>query len=359
MTLKLDTNMALSYDDVSLIPNYSITGRNTDITAAGGYKWPIIPSPMINVASIRMLRWAVDNNLISIVHRYFDTAKEQFEFALEACTCDVFRLTFAVGSVAKHRDWIDYLLSSGVTKFCIDMAHGHSFQAIETCEYLKSKLYDMPNHVIMVGNISTSEAAIDLAEAGATHIRVGISSGASCRTWLNTGFGLPMITSLIEVRAALNYKYSPKNRALIIADGGIRNGGDISKAIAAGADFVMCGKIFAATNLADGIEYNSKIEFCGSGEVPHYKEYFGMASTKARSATTSQRTDVSVEGAEGLLLYQGDTSEVINKLMNNLKAALGYNGASNLAEHYSKARFRVISTASYSEKLIHLDRIHN
>jgi IMP dehydrogenase len=348
---------ALSYDDISIVPRYSNTGRSANLTAAGGHRYPFIPAPMINVASSNMLKYFVDFGCAAIVHRYFDTVEEQFSFSKNV-GCGVSKLTFAIGSYSKHAEWIDFLLHNGVTKFCIDMAHGHSEQCIETTKYLADKLSGVKREdlIIMAGNICTADAAVALKSAGATMIRAGIASGSICRTWLNTGVGLPMATTIMEIRQAFPDEYT---RPLIIADGGIRNGGDVAKAIACGADYVMFGKLLASTSLAGGGSYDKNMEFCSDDEIPHWREYFGMASTRARKSTKSQNPNVSIEGAEGLLRYTGSTPTIINNLIDNLRATCGYVGAMNLGELYRRAVLQRITTASHSEKLIHLDRVHN
>jgi len=283
---------------------------------------------------------------------YFDTVEDQYAYWL-IIRKHVIRDAregnypfFAVGTVRKWKSWIDYLIEKKVSKFCIDVAHGDSIHCVETIRYIKE---NAPWSTVMAGNVAMMAGFAELEQAGADLIRVGIASGSICSTYLNTGVGTPIVTSLIEC-------HKVRRKAKIIADGGVKHPGDIAKAMAVGADYVMVGGMLAGTSLAKGPFYNENMEYLLDDDVSKYNdiikyvEYAGMASTMARSSTSSQSVNASIEGVSGLVKYRGDTKEYIDMIHNNLRASMCYLGARTWREFTQRAKVMQISSASRSEK---------
>lgn len=536
MTLK----ETYAYDDVTLIPAYSeLKSRSEANPSMHGYKLPIIASCM-DVFGKDMMKCITKNNIPFIAHRAFKSAEEQFK-AFIPSTYDPNEINyeniwFAVGSVQKYKDWINTLITFGVRKFCVDMAHGDSLSCIDTIKFLRRRLADQPETIfgkphIIAGNVATPEGFKRLQKAGADGIRVGIASGqicftpttkvwyvspsgkifqkeikhievgdkvitasgrtrkvvkkfindysgeiykienenigatpthkfhtfntithakeyveisniddrfmtfinaegktlekqidideytgkvynievedehtytvgnsflgvSNCTTALNTGFGVPILTNIIDCSKI-------KKDTWLIADGGCKYSGDIAKAIYFGADFVMMGKMLAATDLATGACYNSshkklipnirlendepsfsliypdefekvynlaeEIDWQKCDEkctrknmcknhVVAYKEYHGMASRAARSGILSY---ASVEGCEGLIKYTGRTKDFIQDTYLHLQASLSYGGAKNWTEFRKKVKAAKRSEAGIIAADVHVDKVTN
>lgn len=367
MTL-IENEKTYSYDDVCLVPMYSdLNSRSEADISTKYYTNPIISSPMIHTSGSNMLKFMVDNIMCPTVHRYFESANEQFKHVKDAIGEDFKHVFFAVG---KCQTWINTLHKSGVTKYCVDMAHGDSKMCVDTIEYIKS----INKHaLIMAGNVATHAGYSRLRNAGAEYIRVGIAGGSICSTAKNTAFGLPMITSIMECAEA-----KERLGGILVADGGIRSASDMLKAIAAGADMVMCGKLLASTSEAEGPFYcdngvaipnDAKVDsegiFRWSMEnvngfydtVPSYVEYAGMASHEMRMRNSSHIADenTSIEGVAGKIKYTGTTDSVVKAINANLRAGLSYCGSHNWKDFKQNAVMRLMSTAGILEKETHLD----
>lgn len=536
MTLK----ETYAYDDVTLIPAYSeLKSRSEANPSMHGYKLPIIASCM-DVFGKDMMECITTNNIPFIAHRAFKSAEDQFKaFIPDMCEPDKINyenIWFAVGSVQKYEDWINTLITLGVRKFCVDMAHGDSLSCIDTIKFLRKRLADQPETIfgkphIIAGNVATPEGFKRLQKAGADGIRVGIASGqicftpntkvwyispsgkmyqkeiqhievgdkvitasgrarkvvnkfindysgeiykiegenigatpthkfytfntithtkefieianiddrfmtfinaegktlekqidideytgkvynievedehtyavgssmlgvSNCTTNLQTGFGVPILTNIIDCAKI-------KKNTWLIADGGCRYSGDIAKAIYFGADFVMMGKMLAATDLATGACYNSSYEelepnirldhdepsfsliypdefervyklaeeidwhkhdqnctrknMCKRNVVT-YKEYHGMASRAARTGILNY---ASVEGCQGLIKYTGRTKDFIQDTYLHLQASLSYGGAKTWNEFRKKVKAAKRSEAGIIAADVHMDKVTN
>jgi IMP dehydrogenase len=252
----------------------------------------------------------------------------------------------AVG-VGKDTDKrVEKLIEAGVDVIVVDTAHGHSQGVIDRVAWIKKHF---PNTDVIGGNIATAEAANALVDAGADAVKVGIGPGSICTTRIVAGVGVPQITAINNVAESLNKKNIP-----LIADGGFRFSGDISKAIAAGAYNVMLGSIFAGTEEAPG----SVELFQGRS----YKSYRGMGSIGAMQEGSSDRyfqdnennTDKFVpEGIEGRVPYKGSVKEVIHQLMGGLRASMGYVGVSTIHEMRQKTEFVQITNSGIRESHVH------
>ena len=235
---------------------------------------------------------------------------------------------------------------AGVDLFVIDSAHGHSKNVIDTIKKIKK---EFPNIDIIGGNVATPEGAKELVKAGADAIKVGMGPGSICTTRIIAGIGVPQITAILAVKQAM------KDSDLgIIADGGIRFSGDIAKAIAAGADSVMLGGLFAGTEEAPG-----KVElFQGRS----FKTYRGMGSigamTERQDANRYMQEDLDAEklvpeGIEGRVPYKGLVINVINQLIGGLRQSMGYIGCKTIQDIHNKSEFVEITNAGMTESHVH------
>ena len=251
----------------------------------------------------------------------------------------------AVGAGAGTDERIEALVAAGVDVIIIDTAHGHSKGVIDRVRYTKEKY---PNLQIIAGNIATADAAIALAKAGADGVKVGIGPGSICTTRIVAGIGVPQISAIANVAAAMKEFGVP-----VIADGGIRYSGDMVKALAAGASCIMVGGLLAGTDEAPG-----EIEFY-QGRA--YKSYRGMGSLGAMGAGSSDRyfqdgtaSDKLVpEGIEGRVAYKGSLVPIVHQLMGGIRAGMGYVGCGTVAEMNVKPKFVQITNAGMSESHVH------
>lgn len=249
----------------------------------------------------------------------------------------------AVGVTADMMERVAALVKAKVDVIVVDTAHGHSKGVLEAVKRIK---IEYPHLNLIAGNVATAEATIDLIKAGADAVKVGIGPGSICTTRVVTGIGVPQITAVVNcAKAAKEYEIP------VIADGGIKYSGDITKAIAAGANVVMIGSLFAGTEESPGEEVLY--------EGRRYKEYRGMGSLGAMDAGSKDRyfqedTKKYVpEGVEGRVHYRGPLGEIVYQLMGGLKSGMGYVGAKHILDLQDKARFIKITSASLIENHPH------
>ncbi len=258
------------------------------------------------------------------------------------------RVGAAVGTGQGTEERIAALVEAGVDMLVVDTAHGHSKGVIDRVAWVKK---NYPEVQVVGGNIATGEAALALAEAGADGVKVGIGPGSICTTRIVAGIGVPQITAVSDVAAALKDTGIP-----IIADGGLRYSGDIAKAIAAGANVVMVGSLLAGTEEAPG-----EVELY---QGRYYKAYRGMGSLGAMSGTqgssdryfqdASQGIEKLVpEGIEGRVPYKGPIAAIILQLMGGVRASMGYTGCATIEEMRTKPSFVRITGAGIKESHVH------
>ncbi|MFT6029267.1 MAG: IMP dehydrogenase [Oleiphilaceae bacterium] len=258
------------------------------------------------------------------------------------------RVGAAVGTGPGTAERIDALVKAGVDVLVVDTAHGHSKGVIDRVRWIKE---NYPDVQVIGGNIATAEAAIALAEAGADAVKVGIGPGSICTTRIVAGIGVPQISAVANVSAALADRGIP-----VIADGGIRFSGDIAKAIAAGAHSIMIGSLLAGTDEAPG-----EVElFQGRS----YKAYRGMGSLGAMGQTQGSsdryfqdiRSGVDKlvpEGIEGRVACKGPMTAIIHQLMGGLRSSMGYTGSADIEEMRTKPQFTRITSAGMQESHVH------
>ncbi|MCP9759506.1 IMP dehydrogenase [Aquitalea sp. S1-19] len=256
------------------------------------------------------------------------------------------RVGAAVGTGGDTEERVAALVAAGVDVIVVDTAHGHSQGVINRVRWVKD---NYPQVDVIGGNIATAEAALALVAAGADGVKVGIGPGSICTTRIVAGVGVPQLTAIHNVSEALKGSGVP-----MIADGGIRFSGDISKALAAGANCVMLGGMFAGTEEAPG-----EVELY---QGRSYKSYRGMGSLGAMAQGSSDRyfqdneanADKFVpEGIEGRVPYKGPIAQVIHQLMGGLRSSMGYLGCATIAEMHEKAGFVEITSAGMRESHVH------
>ena len=256
------------------------------------------------------------------------------------------RVGAAIGVNKDALSRADILIKSEVDFLVVDTAHGHSEMVISTVKALKNKY---PKIDVIAGNIATKKAALDLKKAGVDAVKVGIGPGSICTTRIVSGVGVPQITAIDEVSRALK-----RSNVKVIADGGIRFSGDISKAIVAGADTVMLGGLFAGTQESPG-----EIELY-QGRT--YKNYRGMGSIAAMKDGSKDRyfqddndekDKLVPEGIEGRVPYKGPLSSILYQLVGGLRSSMGYIGCKNINEMHNKAKFVRVTDAGVNESHVH------
>lgn len=261
---------------------------------------------------------------------------------------DRLRVGAAVGTSAETPDRISALVDAGVDVIIVDTAHGHSKGVIDRVRWAKQTY---PKLHVIGGNIATGEAALALAEAGADGVKVGIGPGSICTTRVVAGVGVPQISAIANVAAALKDKDIP-----LIADGGIRFSGDLAKAIAAGAYSVMMGSMLAGTEEAPG-----EIELY---QGRSYKSYRGMGSLGAMAQAhgssdryfqdSSAGTEKLVpEGIEGRVPFKGAVGSIIHQMIGGLRASMGYTGSADISTMRTKPQFVRITGAGMTESHVH------
>jgi IMP dehydrogenase len=256
------------------------------------------------------------------------------------------RVAAAVGTGKDGLARAEVLVDAGVDVVVVDTAHGHSSRVLEQVKAVR-KLSKQAQ--VMAGNIATADAAKALIDVGADAVKVGIGPGSICTTRIVAGVGVPQLTAIMDVADACRKQGVP-----VIADGGIRYSGEIAKAIAAGADVVMMGGMFAGTDEAPG----NVVMYQGRS----YKAYRGMGSVGAMAGGSADRyfqkldTDpgkLVPEGIEGRVPYKGPVQSIIHQLMGGLRAAMGYTGSATIADMQNKTNFVRITGAGLRESHVH------
>mgnify|MGYP006083021975 CR=1 FL=1 len=340
---------ALTFDDVLMLPRYSSilpadTKIDLNLTNKITLKVPFLSSAMDTVTESNMAIAMANAGGIGVIHRNLKI-KTQSEH-IKKVKRKKLLVGAAIGTNQEDLERARALINNGVDLIVVDTAHGHSSKVLKILSKLKKINLKIP---ICVGNIATGEAAKKLYNSGADIIKVGIGPGSICTTRMVAGIGVPQISAIMEVKKALN-----KKKIKIISDGGIKFSGDIAKALAAGADAIMMGSIFAGTDESPGNKFKIK------GKI--YKEYRGMGSIGAMSSGSASRyfqknykdkSKFVPEGVEGRVEYKGNVSKIIYQLQGGLRSSMGYIGAKNLSEIKKKAKFIKITKAGFYESMVH------
>jgi len=340
---------SLTFDDVLLVPRFSETlptetNLSIQLSKSIILKNPFLSSAMDTVTESKMAIAMASTGSLGIIHRNLKINTQCAE--VRKVKKKKLNVGAAIGTTSDDLIRAKKLIDNGVDLLVIDTAHGHSKKVLNTLNKIKKFNLNIP---ICVGNIASGEAAKCLYNEGADILKVGIGPGSICTTRIIAGIGVPQISAIMDVRKALK-----KKKIKIIADGGIKFSGDIVKAIAAGADAVMMGSIFAGTEESPGKKYKYKNKY--------YKSYRGMGSIGAMSAGSSNRyfqknfkdkSKFVPEGVEGRVLYKGYMKNIIYQLEGGLRSSMGYIGATKINEIHKKAKFIKITKAGFYESMVH------
>jgi len=338
---------ALTYDDVLLVPQFSEIVSRKEVSIGNWldeerglwFNLPLIASPMDTVCEDKMAITIGKMGGLGIVHRY-NTIEKQCEIA-QAVSQEIYNHKFgcAIGITGDYLERAEALVEGGVKILCLDVAHGDHILVKKALITLREKLGNGPH--LMAGNVATLEGVDHLADWGANSIRVGIGGGSICSTRIQTGHGVPSLDSVIECARTFR-------NVTIIADGGIKNSGDIVKALAVGGDFAMLGSVLAGSSDTPGEVYIS----ARNGDAT--KVYRGMASKDAQMDWRGKTS--SLEGISTTIPYKGQTSDIINQLENGIRSGFSYSGARGIHELWSKARFIKQTSAGTRESDTHILR---
>ncbi len=340
---------ALSFDDVLLVPQASPieSRKDVDLNASISDKLklsiPIISTNMDSVTGVEMAVALSQLGGMGILPR-FDAPELQAQKIEEVKRAGAIAAG-SLGCKKGYEETAEMLVSAGADVLLMDVAHGQLEKFVEATKFVAERYGN--KLTIIAGVIATYEGACALFEAGADCVRVGVGPGSICTTRIMTGHGVPQITAISEAAKAAR-KY---NRT-IIADGGMKNSGDIVKALAAGASAVTLGFLLAGTDEAPGeiIEIEGK----------KYKEYNGSTSSKEKirqlgkySQDKDSSYTIHTEGVEAMVPYRGPLEEVVTRLLAGVRSGLSYSGARNICELWEKARFIHITQAGMRESNAH------
>ena len=337
---------ALTYDDVLLLPQYSDISSRSEIiigNSLGDNIWldlPIISAPMDTVTESEMAYALARNGALGIIHRYNEIDEQaslvrELHRSLNQYAGEEPIIGAAVGVTGPFLKRAVALWENGATVLCVDVAHGHHALVKETIQKLKIELGSKIH--IMAGNIATLEAFNDLADWGADSIRCNIGGGSICSTRIQTGHGLPGLQTIFDCAQS-------DRDVKIIADGGLRSSGDIVKALAAGADFVMLGSMLAGT-----VETPGRARTVGNHQI---KTYRGMASKDAQVKWRGRYS--SNEGVATEIPFKGPVQVVLDDIERGIRSGFSYSGARDVIELQAKARFVRQTDAGHREGHTHI-----
>lgn len=341
MQIYKDIPLGLSYDDVLLIPQYSeIESRSdvdlsTQITPHIKLRLPLISSNMSSITDVKFAIALGKLGGLGILPRFMP--KDAEAKMVEAVKREKVWVGAAIGVKEKGFERAKLLVSAGADLLVLDVAHGHMQQTIEATKKLKQMFGEKVG--IVSGNVATYEATKDLFLAGADCVKVGIGPGSTCITRTETGCGVPQISAMLTcTKAARKY-----NKTLI-CDGGMKNSGDVVKALAAGASAIMTGHLFAGLKETAGkIIVKNGIK---------YKEYNGSTSLieKSRQSPINVKH---IEGVASFVPYRGDLKPYLDRILENVRSGFSYAGAKNIKGLWQKAKFVRVSPVGLKENGCH------
>ena len=340
-----DFKERLAYSDVLLSPQYSDIRSRLEVSIGSAldgpyaykpFRLPIIASPMDTISEEEMGVAMWQEGGLAVVHRY-NTIEEQasiLDGIIVKANCNA---AAAIGTSGDYLERATALYDVGVKILCVDVAHGHHILMKEALHELRETFDDTVH--IMAGNVATLEGYNDLVDWGADSVRCNIGGGSICSTRIQTGHGVQGLHTIIDCAR------SDRN-APIIADGGIRNSGDIVKALAAGADFVMLGSLLSGTDETPGDTINTR-----KGKV---KSYRGMASKDAQIEWRGKTS--SLEGVATTVPCKGPVADVLEELERGIRSGLSYSGARTIGELQAKAKFLRQTPSGQTESGTHILR---
>lgn len=362
---KINPIINLTFDDVLLIPHYSnilpdAADVSTNLTKKINLKIPILSAAMDTITETQMAICLALNGGMGIIHKNmslneqikmindvknFNLSQNQLNLA---CVDEKQKLrvgvAIGISDVNDHElTYLKKLITTKVDVLVLDSAHAHTESIMNEIKKIK-KFY--PYVQLIVGNIATTKAAVDLINLGVDGLKVGIGPGSICTTRIVSGVGVPQLSAIANV-----VEVARKHNIPVIADGGIKYSGDITKALAIGANAVMLGNVFAGTDESPGevVEINGQ----------KYKNFRGMGSISAMKKGSSARyfqknsSKFVPEGVEAFKLHKGSVQDVIYQMIGGLKSGMGYLGAINLTKLYEHAEFIQITPAGKQESHPH------
>ena len=332
----------LSYDDVLLVPQWSTIQSRSQVSIGNSldderaFTLPIISSPMDTVTESEMAIAMSERGGLGVIHRY-NSIEEQAHMVVKSRLSGAKNVAAAIGISGDYLDRAEMLVVQGASILCLDVAHGHHSMMKEAITQIKARY---PYIHIMAGNVATKEGFEDLARWGANSVRIGIGGGSICSTRIQTGHGVPTLQSIVDCASS-----ELTSDVRIIADGGIRNSGDIVKALAAGADFVMLGSMLAGTTQSPGPTLTSP-------QGKKYKTYRGMASKEAQHDWRGRHS--SNEGISATVPYRGNVVDILDDLENGIRSGFSYSGATSMSELHANSEFVFQTTAGQLESGTHI-----
>lgn len=328
---------AITYDDVLLIPSYNhhesrreVNISMTDRLNKLSLDLPVMSSNMDKITESRMANFMSEKGGMGVLHRFMSIDDNVKEF--KDCHGKVF---VSIGCNQAELERAEALRDVGAVYFCVDVAHAHAKYVGKTLKQLRQIL---PDQCIMAGNVATYAGADYLASCGADIVKAGIGGGSVCSTRIKTGFGVPMLTCIQDCA---------RSDRSIVADGGVRTPGDIIKALAFGADFVMIGGMLAGTRPTPG-------EVVTKEDGTKVKEYRGMASQEAQvNFLGEMREWKTAEGVSTEVPYREDEDAIIADIIGGLRSGLTYSGSDTIGELQRKLNYVVVTPAGKTESLPH------
>lgn len=353
-------NSGVSFDDVLIEPAYSeITSRQSisisnSLDSSLSFQVPIISSPMDTVTESTMATAVSSSGGLGIIHRY-NTIDRQVHLVRTSIDQGALYVGAAIGVKGDYIERAVELVSNGVAVLCVDIAHGHHVLMKNALANLRNVLGSEVH--IMAGNVATPEAFSDLASWGASSVRVGIGGGSICSTRLKTGHGVPTLQSIFNI-SCRNTKMLPSpsyGKIPLIADGGIKTAGDIVKALAAGADFVMLGSMLSGSPETPGDILT--IPDPENKTLTSYKVYRGMSSVEAQMDWRGHTS--SLEGVSAFVKTKPSISTIIKELANDIRSGLSYSGANTILELQEKASFLSQTSFGVRESGTHINTLND
>lgn len=357
----MDYTEDFTFSDIHIESQYTeVESRRTDVNitsdmGAFKLKLPLISANMPNITEWKMAVEMAANGGMGIIHRFKDIAWniDQFKRALDGI-CDVKRITdndtwaanmfgVSIGVKEEEKKRFEELLKVGAKIFCIDVAHGHSIMMKNMIQWIRKNSDDV---YLIAGNVANAEGALDLAEWGASAIKIGIGPGSCCRTRSNTGVGKPQFSAIREVSLALDANGFDNIKT--IADGGISTTGDIAKALIF-SDAVMVGAVLAGTTETPGRVF----PVAGTNLINRqwYKVFGGSASAENKALQTDEAPTF-VEGEMKTVPFKGHAKYLLKEIDDGIRSAFSYSGAHNMTEYKAKVKYRLMSIGGKVESKI-------
>jgi len=343
-------NKCYTYDDVNIVPKFSEISSRGDIDISTRFTKetkidiPIVSAPMDTITESHMAISMMSLGGVGVIHRFMSIEKQEKEvldvhFIRESEPRGKYNhlpICAAVGTKGDYLERSERLVENGCDVLLIDVAHGHHQLVGKAINEIKKNIQGVE---VIAGNIATGEGAAYLCEQGADGIRAGIGNGSLCETRIRTGVGVPQVSALLDISNECD-KYDVP----LIADGGIRNIGDVCKGLACKADSVMLGSLLSGTKESPGT-----IEKIGKWPNEQlFKKYRGSASRDSKGS------DKNVEGNHKVIPYKGKTIRILSDIKDGIRSSFSYVGANNIDEFHSKVEFVQVTQAGINEAKPHL-----